>query len=85
MLISTTLALLLAASLQIFGGQLAATEPVGPIVGGLLSSFVFVLVLTAINNFEAAFFDIDFQARFLPEGACMAPGAYGWLFYMGKA
>ena len=58
----------MAASLQIFGGQLAAAEPVGPLVGGLLSSLVFVLALTAINNFEAAFFDIDFQARFFPEG-----------------
>lgn len=68
MALSLALALVVAASMQVFGAQLAAAEPAGPILGGFLGSLVFILLLTAINNFEAAFLDIDFQARLLPEG-----------------
>uniref|UniRef100_V5H0F5 Uncharacterized protein n=1 Tax=Ixodes ricinus TaxID=34613 RepID=V5H0F5_IXORI len=37
------------------------------IVGGFLGSVLFILILTAISNFETHFFGRNFQTKLIPE------------------
>ncbi|KAL3866042.1 hypothetical protein ACJMK2_043383 [Sinanodonta woodiana] len=66
--LSTTLTVVLFAGMQMFRNQLAATEYM-TIVGGLIGSFLFILVLTAMANFETLTFGSQFQAKLFPEVA----------------
>ncbi|OQV22103.1 putative Protein KRTCAP2-like protein [Hypsibius exemplaris] len=65
-LIATTLSILLLGGMQIFKAQLASTQ-LGTLLGGFLASQLFVLLLTAVSNFEMSTFGEGFQARVFPE------------------
>ncbi|CAF0984477.1 unnamed protein product [Brachionus calyciflorus] len=66
LLISVTLMILLAASMQLGKNSLASSELM-TIVGGFLGSVFFVALLTAIGNFEKLFFGYGFQTKLFPE------------------
>uniref|UniRef100_A0A1I8JNM5 Propionyl-CoA carboxylase beta chain, mitochondrial n=1 Tax=Macrostomum lignano TaxID=282301 RepID=A0A1I8JNM5_9PLAT len=71
--------LLLFAGMQLFKAQLADSK-LGTILGGGLGSLLFILLLTAVNNFENAFIQRGFQSQLFPEVvgslalACIASG-----------
>ncbi|GAB1610217.1 keratinocyte-associated protein 2-like, partial [Argonauta hians] len=64
--LSSTLTVLLFAGMQMFRNQLGSTEYL-TILGGFLGSWIFILLLTACNNFEVLMFGKNFQSQFLPE------------------
>merc|ERR1711976_795051 len=71
-LLSTTLSVLLFAGMQLYKQQLAAQEYM-TIIGGFLGSILFILVLTAVGNFESSMFGRGFQTKLFPEVAfCFA-------------
>lgn len=65
-LLSTTLAVLLFAGMQLYKVHLASHEWT-TIVGGFLGSLLFCLILTAVSNFETLMFGKGFQTRLFPE------------------
>jgi len=64
--LSSTLAVLLFAGMQIYKHQLAAHEWM-TIFGGFLGSILFCLILTAVGNFESTMFGKSFQTQLFPE------------------
>ncbi|PAA93732.1 hypothetical protein BOX15_Mlig028093g1, partial [Macrostomum lignano] len=78
-LFSSLFSLLLFAGMQLFKAQLADSK-LGTILGGGLGSLLFILLLTAVNNFENAFIQRGFQSQLFPEVvgslvlACIASG-----------
>jgi len=66
--LSTTLAILLFAGMQLYKHQLAGHEWM-TIFGGFLGSLLFCLILTAVSNFEASSFGKNFQTQLFPEVA----------------
>jgi len=65
-LLSTTLSVILFAGMQMYRSQLASQEYL-TIVGGFLGSLLFILVLTAVGNFETTCFGYGFQTKLFPE------------------
>lgn len=65
-LLSSTLAVLLFAGMQLYKVHLSSHEWT-TIVGGFLGSLLFSLVLTAVANFETLLFGKGFQTRLVPE------------------
>lgn len=65
-LFSLLISLLLFASMQVFRGQLASSQP-WTIAGGFLGSLLFLSLLTAVSNFEMNTFGSNFQAKIFPE------------------
>ncbi|KAL4227790.1 Keratinocyte-associated protein 2 [Mactra antiquata] len=65
LMLSTTLTVVCVAVMQIFKAQLGGSEYM-TIVGGFVGSIVFILVLTAVNNFESLMFGSGFQSK-IPE------------------
>jgi len=65
-LIAMTSSILLFGGMQIFKTQLADSQ-LGTVFGGFLASQLFVLLLTAVSNFEVSAFGEGFQARVFPE------------------
>ena len=66
-LLATTLSVLLFAGMQMYKSQLAGQDYM-TIVGGFLGSNLFILLLTAVGNFETATFGSGFQTKLFPEG-----------------
>jgi len=64
--LSSTLAVLLFAGMQLYKHQLAAHEWM-TIFGGFLGSVLFCLILTAVGNFESTMFGKHFQTQLFPE------------------
>jgi hypothetical protein len=64
--LSSTLAVLLFAGMQLYKQQFAAYEWM-TIVGGFLGSLLFCLILTAISNLESTMFGKNFQTQLFPE------------------
>ncbi|XP_022665644.1 protein KRTCAP2 homolog [Varroa jacobsoni] len=67
-LMSTCLVVLLFASLQIFKAAFTQTRAM-TVLGGYVGSWLFILLLTAVSNFEMAAFGSAFQSKLLPEVA----------------
>uniref|UniRef100_A0A0K8R4A9 Putative keratinocyte associated protein n=1 Tax=Ixodes ricinus TaxID=34613 RepID=A0A0K8R4A9_IXORI len=65
-MLATCLFMLLFATMQIYKSQLTSSQPM-TIVGGFLGSVLFILILTAISNFETHFFGRNFQTKLIPE------------------
>ncbi|XP_060572311.1 keratinocyte-associated protein 2-like [Ruditapes philippinarum] len=65
LMLSTTLMVLCFAGMQMFRQQLGGAEYM-TIVGGFIGSIVFILVLTAVNNFESLMFGEGFHSK-VPE------------------
>merc|ERR1711918_132221 len=61
-IVSSILSLILFAGMQLFKTQLGSTK-LTIIVGGFLGSVLFVLILTAMNNFENLNLGRNFQAQ----------------------
>ena len=53
--------------MQLFKVQLASNEMM-TIIGGLLGSFLFTILITAIGNLEKIMFHPGFQTKLFPEG-----------------
>jgi len=71
-LLSSTMSVILFAGMQMYRQQLASQEYL-TIVGGFLGSILFILVLTAVGNFETSCFGYGFQTKLFPEVIfCMA-------------
>ncbi|XP_070542666.1 dolichyl-diphosphooligosaccharide--protein glycosyltransferase subunit KCP2-like [Ptychodera flava] len=66
LLLASTLTVLLFAGMQMYKTQLASTEWM-TVLGGFLGSNLFILILTAVSNFESIAFGRGFQARLFPE------------------
>jgi len=64
--LSSTLAVLLFAGMQLYKHQLAAHEWM-TIFGGFLGSILFCLILTAVSNLESTLFGKTFQTQLFPE------------------
>jgi uncharacterized integral membrane protein len=64
--LSSTLAVLLFAGMQMYKHQLASHEWM-TIFGGFLGSILFCLILTAVSNFESTMFGKNFQTQLFPE------------------
>jgi hypothetical protein len=79
LVLSSTLAVLLFAGMQLYKHQLAAHEWL-TVFGGFLGSLLFCLILTAVGNFESTMFGKGFQTQLFPEvflcllGAMFASG-----------
>ncbi|KAK2181238.1 hypothetical protein NP493_405g03020 [Ridgeia piscesae] len=65
-LLSSTLTVLLFAGMQLYQTQLASKEWM-TIVGGFLGSILFILIITAVSNFEMVVFGRNFQTKVFPE------------------
>jgi len=73
---SITIVILLLASMQLYKVQLASTELM-TIVSGGLGSLLFVTLLTAIGNFEKLAFGRGFQTSLFPEViGCLAASMF---------
>uniref|UniRef100_A0A914XEY1 Dolichyl-diphosphooligosaccharide--protein glycosyltransferase subunit KCP2 n=1 Tax=Plectus sambesii TaxID=2011161 RepID=A0A914XEY1_9BILA len=59
---------LMIAAMQVFRAQLGASQMM-TLLGGFIGSNVFVLLLTAISNFEMEFMGDNFKAGLIPEVA----------------
>jgi len=64
--LAATFAVLLLAGMQLYKTQIGAHEYM-TIFGGFLGSLLFVLILTAVSNFEATMFGKNFQTQLFPE------------------
>ncbi|OQR69477.1 protein KRTCAP2-like [Tropilaelaps mercedesae] len=67
-LLATCLAVLVFAGLQIFKAAFTQTRAM-TVLGGYAGSWLFVLLLTGVSNFEMAVFGSAFQSKLLPEVA----------------
>lgn len=65
-LLSTTVSVLLFASMQMYKQTLASQEYL-TIVGGAIGALLFIFVLTAVGNLESAMFGRDFKTKLFPE------------------
>merc|ERR1712018_28625 len=65
-IVSSILCLITFAGMQLFRNQLGSSK-VMTILGGFLGSQLFVLLLTAMNNFENMNLGRNFQAQLFPE------------------
>ncbi|XP_055336313.1 protein KRTCAP2 homolog [Paramacrobiotus metropolitanus] len=65
-LIAVASSILLIGAMQLFKAPLSNSQP-GTVLGGFLGSQLFVLLLTAVSNFEMSAFGPGFQARVFPE------------------
>ncbi|KAK2147002.1 hypothetical protein LSH36_574g01063 [Paralvinella palmiformis] len=64
--LSSTLAVLMFAGMQLYKQNLAGTEWM-TIFGGFIGSLLFSLMLTAVGNFETYLFGKQFQTKLFPE------------------
>lgn len=68
LMLSSIMAVILFAGMQMNKHFLAADEKM-TLVGGFLGSILFVLILTAVSNFETITFGSMFQSKIFPEVA----------------
>ena len=66
--VSGILSVVVFAAMQLMQEMLKSSE-MGTIVGGIIGSVLFLLLLTFINNFEKVAFDRGFEASVFPEVA----------------